>query len=131
MVKRRSELGLKGTCPCVGVLCFLVALFAGLFTSQDASADSPGPATAIKGTPLVVPAAVLGVSNPYLVRAALPSPTDRKSFLSAQILGLAERADRLARDGLHLNRRSTGKEKLHLRFDSRMSGGALSLCYRH
>lgn len=129
MVKRGSELGLKATCPCVGVLCFLVALFTGLFTSSDASADSPAPA--IKGTPLVVPAAVMGVTNPHLIRASLPTPSGQTAFLSEQVRTLARRADTLAREGLHLNPRSTSKEKLHLRFDSRLSGGVVSLCYRH
>lgn len=129
MVKRGSELGLKGTCPCIGVLCFLVALFTGLFTSQSASADAPAPA--IKGTPLVVPAAVMGVTNPYLIRSALPTPNGHTTFLSEQLRMLARRADSLAREGLHLNQRSTRKQKLHLRFDSRLSGGVVSLRYRH
>ncbi|MEM7434586.1 MAG: hypothetical protein AAF436_05490 [Myxococcota bacterium] len=128
-MKKRSELGLKGTCPCIGVLCFLVAFFVGLFTADEAAADTPVPA--IKGTPLVVPSAVLGVANPYLVRAALPTPAARKFMLSEEIRSLARRADTLARHGLQLNQKTLGPEKLHLRFESRLAGGVLAICYRH
>ena len=129
MVMKRSRLGSKGTCPCVGVLCFLAALFSALFATQEAAADNP-PAAAIKGTPLVVPATVLGVSNPYLVRAAAPRPKT-PIFLSEDIRDLARRVDRLARYGLDLNRRNTGPERLRLTLQSRFGGGVLKLSYRH
>jgi len=111
------------------MLCFLAAFVAGLFTSSGASADPP--ASAIKGTPLVVPAAVLGVSNPYVVRAALPAPNPQRFLLSKDIRDLARRVDKLARDGLDLNQRNSGPEKLQLRLHSKFGGGVLKLCYRH
>lgn len=111
------------------MLCFLAALFAGFFTQAHAKAE--GPAAALKTTPLVVPAAVLGIANPVVVRAAMPTPTARRFELSKQIRHMADRVDTLARHGLYLNQRSTGPEKLHLRFESRLSGGLVQLCYRH
>lgn len=131
-MKRRSQLGLKGTCPCVGVLCFLVAFVASIFATSDASADAPlVPLTALKGTPLAVPATILGVSNPYLIRAALPEPTVQRFVLSKDIRDLALRFDRLARNGVDLTQRALQPEKLHLRFESRDFGGLLQFCYRH
>ncbi len=126
--RKRLQLGSK-PCPCIGVLCFLVALVASVVTASEASADSPP--TAIKGTPLVVPAAVLGVTNPYLVRAALPTPKAQRFLLSKDIRKLAKRVDNLARYGLDLNQRTPQAQKLQLRFQSRDFGGLLQICYRH
>ena len=113
----------------MGILCFLAALIAGVFNIGKASADNTP--TAIKGTPLVVPAAVLGLSNPYIVRAALPAPKMQRFELSEDLRSLARRVDKLARFGLDLNRRKPQVEKLQLRFQSRHVGGVLQLTYRH
>ena len=128
-MKKRSQLGLRGTCPCIGVLCFLVAFVASIFATNEASADTPP--TAIKGTPLVVPATILGVSNPYLIRAALPTPKVQRFLLSKDIRDLARRVDKLARYGVDLNQRTPQPEKLQLRFQSRDFGGLLQIRYRH
>jgi len=126
--RKRLQLGSK-PCPCIGILCFLVAFVVSVVTASEASADSPP--TAIKGTPLVVPAAVLGVTNPYLVRAALPTPKAQRFLLSKDIRSLAKRVDNLARYGLDLNQRTPQTQKLQLRFQSHDFGGLLQICYRH
>ena len=112
----------------IGAVCLVVAFVASMVASE-VSADTP--VTAIKGTPLVVPAAVLGVSNPYVVRAALPTPTARRFVLSKDVRSLAKRVDAVARHGLDLNQRTPQPQKLQLRFESRDFGGLLQLCYRH
>jgi len=127
-VRTRLELGSRAACPCIGVLCFVVAFIASV-VATEASADSP--LTAIKGTPLVVPAAVLGVSNPYLIRAALPTPKAQRFLLSQDIRDLAKRVDDLARYGLDLNQRTPQPQKLQLRVQSRELGALLQICYRH
>lgn len=126
-MKMRLKLGLRG-CRFIGVLCFVVVFVAGIATNK-ASADTPP--TAIKGTPLVVPATVLGVSNPYLVRAALPMPMAQRFLLSKDIRDLAKRVDNLARYGLDLNQRTPQARKLQLRFQSHDLGGLLKLSYRY
>jgi len=126
-MRKRSLLGSKA-CPCIGMLCFVIA-FAASVVTNEASADTPP--TAIKGIPLVVPATVLGVSNPYLVRAALPTPTAQRFLLSKDIRDLAKRVDNLARYGLDLNQRTPQAQKLQLRFQSRDFGGLLKLSYRY
>lgn len=122
-MKKRLQLGLRGTYQCIAVLCFLVAF------GSEASADTPP--TAIKGTPLFVPATVLGVSNPYVIAAGLPTPKAQRFLLSKDIRDLVKRVDRLARYGLELNQRKRQPEKLQLRFQSRDFGGLLQICYRH
>ena len=114
--------------PGIGAVCLVVAFVASM-VAGEVSADTP--VTAIKGTPLVVPAAVLGVSNPYVVRAALPTPTARRFVLSKDVRSLAKRVDTVARYGLDLNQRTPQPQKLQLRFESRDFGGLLQLCYRH
>lgn len=116
-------------CPCIGVLCFVVVFVASIFSTSEASADTPP--TALKGTPWMAPATVLGVSNPYLVRAALPTSETQRFLLSKNIRELAERVDTLARYGLDLNQRTPQPEKLQLRFQSRDFGGLLKICYRY
>ena len=128
-MKKRLQLGLRGICPCIGLLCFLVAFVASIFVTSEASADTP--ATAIKGTPLIVPAAVLGVSNRYVIAAAVRTPKAQRFLLSKDIRDLVKRVDRLARYGLDLNQRKPQLEKLQLRFQSRDFGGLLQICYRH
>jgi hypothetical protein len=128
-VEKRLQLGSRGRCPCIGVLCFLVAFAASIFGTNEASADTSP--TAIKGTPLVVPAAVLGVSNPYIIRAALPTPRAQRFLLSEDIRDLVKRVDTLARYGVDLNQRTPQSEKLQLRFQSLYMGGLLQICYRH
>lgn len=123
----RSKLVLKA-CRFIGMLCCVIAFVAGTVTNE-ASADTPP--TAIKGTPLVVPATVLGVSNPYLVRAAVPTPKARRFLLSEDIRDLAKRVDNVARYGLDLNQRTPQAQKLQLRFQSRDLGGLLKLSYRY
>ncbi len=116
-------------CPCIGVLCFVVAFIASIFSSSEASADTPP--TALKGTPWMAPATVLGVSNPYLVRAALPTPEAQRLLLSKNIRDFAERVDTLARYGVDLTQRAPQADKLQLRFQSRDFGGLLKICYRY
>ncbi len=124
-MKKKLQLGLRGTCPCIAVLCFLVAFVA---FGNEASADTPP--TAIKGTPLFVPATVLGVSNPYVIAAGLPTPKAQRFLLSKDIRDLVKRVDRLARYGLDLNQRTPQPEKLQLRFQSLDFGGLLQIRYR-
>ena len=107
----------------------LVAFAASIFGTNEASADTSP--TAIKGTPLVVPAAVLGVSNSYIIRAAIPTPRAHRFLLSEDVRDLAKRVDKLARYGVDLNQRKPQQEKLQLRFQSVDFGGLLQLCYRH
>jgi len=128
-VKKRLQLELKRRRPCVGAFCFLVAFVASILGTNEALADTSP--TAIKGIPLVVPAAVLGVSSPYIIRAALPTPRSHRFLLSQDIRDLVKRVDKLARYGVDLNQRTPQPEKLQLRFQSLDFGGFLQLCYRH
>ena len=116
-------------------LCDLAAVF----VAQDASADAPLPA--IKTTQLAVPAAVLGVTNPYLVAAALKKPDIvaaglvrprvRGFTLSSHLQELYRRVEILAIYGVTLNQRKVAhEEKLNLRVQSRLGGGVLQLRYR-
>ena len=75
MVRKSVQAGLEArkTCPCLGVLCFLFAFIASLFGAERASADAPV-AAAIKTTPLTAPATALGLTNPYVVAAAMERP---------------------------------------------------------
>lgn len=116
-------------CPCFGVLCFLCAFVASLFGAKNASADTPP--TAIKGTPLAVPATVLGVTNPYLVAAAVKTPEAQGFTLSQDIRDLAAHVERLARHGVDLNQRKVvHADRLHLRVQPRGIGGVLQICYQ-
>jgi hypothetical protein len=107
----------------------VVAFIASILSTSGASADTPP--IAIKGTPWMAPATLLGVSNPYLVRAALPTPETQRFLLSKDIRVFAERVDSLARYGLDLNQRTPQAEKLQLRFQSRDFGGLLKICYSY
>jgi len=119
-------------CPCFGVLCFLCAFVTSLFGAESASADTPLPA--IKTMPLAAPASVLGMTNPYLVAAAMKTPEVRGFTLSQDIRDLAAQVERLARYGVDLNQRKMSHaEKLQLRVNTRVRGvgGVLQLRYRH
>jgi hypothetical protein len=113
------------------VLCFLCAFISSLFGANGASADAPLPA--IRTTPLAVPATLLGVTNPYLVAAAMKTPDVQGFTLSRDIRDLAAQVERLARHGVDLNQRKMPHaEKLQLRVDTRIRGvgGILQLRYR-
>jgi predicted LPLAT superfamily acyltransferase len=114
------------------VLCFVCAFISSLLGAESASADTPP--TAIKSTPLAAPAAVLGITNPYLIAAATKTPEILGFTLSQDIRDLALRVEKLARYGVDLNQRKiTHTEKLQLRVDTRTRGvgGILKICYRH
>jgi hypothetical protein len=109
----------------------LCAFVSSLFGAKSASADTPP--TAIKTTPLAVPATVLGVTNPYLIAAAMKAPEVRAFTLSQDIRDLAAQVEKLARYGVDLNQRKMPRsEKLQLRVDTRTRGvgGILQLRYR-
>ena len=117
-------------CPCVGMLCFLCALVAGLFGAKRVSAETP--LTAMRSTPFAAPAVVLGVSNPYVIANAAEVPELRGFTLSRDIRKFALRFEKLARHGVDLNQRRVAQpEKLNLRFQTRFGGGVLQLCYTH
>jgi len=112
-------------------VCFLCAFIASLFGARSASADTPP--TAIRTTPLAVPATVLGVTSPYLIAAATKTSEVRGFTLSQDIRVLAAQVEKLARYGVDLNqRRMPRTEKLQLRVDTRIRGvgGILQLRYR-
>ena len=114
------------------MLCFVCALFSSLLGAESASADTPP--TAIKSTPLAAPAAVLGITNPYLIAAVTKTPEVLGFTLSQDIRDLALRVEKLARYGVDLNQRKiTHTDKLQLRVDTRTRGvgGILKICYRH
>jgi hypothetical protein len=130
-VRKSVQLGpcARRTCPYFGVLCFLCAFIASLFGAKSASADTPP--TAIKTTPLAAPAAVLGVTNSYVVAAAVKKPRVLGFTFSQDLRDLAIRVEKLARDGVDLNqRRLSHTDKLNLRVQSSIGGGVLQLCYR-
>ena len=132
-VRKSVERGLEArrTCPLFGVVCFACAFFASLFGAASASADTP-PA-AIKTLPLPAAAAVLGVTNPYVVAAALekPKPKVMGFTFSRDLVDFAQRLETLARYGVELNqRKAQAPEKLNLRVQSRLGGGVLQICYR-
>ena len=82
-------------------------------------------------TQMAAPATVLGVTNPYLVAAAIKAPAVRRFTLSQDILDLATHVDKLARYGVDLNQRKRlHAEKLQLRVKPRDVGGVLQICYR-
>ena len=122
------------TCPCFGVLCFLCAFITSLFGSRSASADTP--VAALQSTPLAAPAAVLGLTNPYVVAAALKRPAIEKPkligfTLSRDLMELVQRVENLAVDGVALNQRKFPQaDKLNLRVQSRLGGGVVQLRYR-
>ena len=123
----------RKTCPLFGVFCFLGALVASLFGAKTASADAP--AAAIKVTPIAAPAAVLGLSNPYLVAASVKAPSlERPEVMGFQfsknLVRMVNRVEVLARDGVELNTRKPTAEKLNLRVQSRLGGGVLQIRYR-
>lgn len=135
-LKKSVELGpvARRKCPFFGVLCFACAFFASLFGAKSASADPP--VAAIQVGPLAAPAAVLGMTNPYVVAALSksgrphPEPVPALS-LSNDIRLFMLRVERLARDGLDLNHRKAAKpERLNLRVAPRAGGGVLQLRYR-
>jgi hypothetical protein len=102
---------------------------ASLFGAKSAAADTPP--TAIKTMPLAAPVAVLGVANPYLVAAAVKKAPVIGFTFSQDLRDLADRVEKLARDGVDLNQRKLPQaEKLNLRVQSRFGGGVLQLCYR-
>jgi len=130
-MRKSVQLGANArrTCPGFGVLCFLFAFFASLLGTQTASADIPP--TAIKTAPLAVPATVLGITNPYLVAAAMNTPDVRRFTLSRSIRDLAAQVEKLARYGVDLKPRTAGQtEKLQLRVEQRGAGGVFQICYR-
>ena len=128
MAKKRTQSeGFRGRCSCFRVTCVLCALLGGLFGAKGASADPP--VAVIKSTPLAMPATVLGVTNPYLVAAAVEKP--RGFLLSDDIRDLARQVEKLARHGVDLNQhRAPQFEKLELRLQPSGVGGVFQLCYR-
>ena len=135
-MRKSVQVGLSArrTCPCFGVLCFLCAFIATLFGSKSASADAP--VAALQSTPLAAPAAVLGLTNPYVVAAALRRPAIEKPkligfSLSRDLIDLVQRVEKLAIDGVELNQRKfPHADKLNLRVQSRLGGGVLQLRYQ-
>ena len=116
-------------CLSFGVLCFLCAIIASSFGAESALADAP-PA-AIKTTQLAAPAMVLGLTNPYLVAAAMKTPEVRRFTVSQDILDLAAHVEKLARYGVDLNqRKKLHTERIQLRVKPRGVGGVLQICYR-
>jgi hypothetical protein len=101
-----------------------------MFGAESASADPPLPA--IKATPIAAPAAVLGMTNPYLIAAAAQKKPEVLGFtLSHDIRNLAAQVERLARYGVDLNQRKLPHtEKLQLRVKPQGVGGVLQICYR-
>ena len=107
-------------------------LIACLLGTKSASADAPP--TAIKTMPLAAPSTVLGVTNPYLITAAIEIPEAQGFILSQHIRDLAKQVEKLARYGVDLNqRKSLHTEMLQLRVDARIRGvgGVLKICYQH
>ena len=132
-MKKSVQVGLSARrrCPGFGVLCFLCAFMASLFGAHSVSADTPP--TAIRTAPLAMPATVLGLTNPYLIAAAVKTPEVRGFTLSRDIRDLAARVEKLARYGVDLNQRKAMRtEKLQLRVNTRTRGlgGILQICYR-
>ena len=136
MVKKSVQVGWSRgrRCPGFGVFCFLCAFISSLFGAESASADAP--VAAIKTAPLAAPAAVLGMTNPYIVAAAAKTAVKKPRVLrftfSRDLVNFANRIEQLARDGVELNQRKlVHAEKLNLRVQSRLGGGLLQLTYRH
>ncbi len=105
-----------------------MALMGLLIAPSRVEADAP--VAAVKTTSFVVPATVLGVSNPYVLRAAFANPASRRFTISRDIRDLVRRVDKLARFGVDLNRHTPGPEKVQLRLQSRFGGGLVQICYR-
>lgn len=81
--------------------------------------------------PIAAPAAVLGMTNPYVVAAAATKPEVLGFTLSRDIRDLAAQVERLAQYGVDLNQRKLPHtEKLQLRLKPRGVGGVLQICYR-
>jgi hypothetical protein len=123
----------RKTCPLFGVFCFVGALLASLFGAKNVSADAP--LAALKSTPIAAPAAVLGLSNPYLVAASVNRPSVERPeatgfTFSKNLRRMVDRVEVLARDGIALNTRRVTAEKLNLRVQSSLGGGVLQLRYR-
>lgn len=111
-------------------MCLLCAFLASLFGTRNALADTPP--TAIYSAPLTMPATVLGLSNPYVIAAAMESPEVLSFTLSQDIRAMVKRFDKLARYGVDLNQRKIAHtEKLQLRVRQRGPGGVIELRYRH
>ncbi len=114
----------------MGILCFLCAFVSSLFGAKSASAEPPLPA--IRTMPIAAPAAVLGMTNPYVIAAAATKPEVLGFTLSRDIRYLAARVERLAQYGVDLNQRKLAHtEKLQLRLQPSGVGGVLQICYRH
>jgi hypothetical protein len=125
--KRKGSDGSRGRCCCFGITCVLCVLLGGLFGAKSASADPP--VAVIKSTPLAMPVTVLGVTNPYLVAAAVERP--RGFLFSEDIRDLARQVEKLARHGVDLNQHRTPQfEQLELRLQPSGVGGVLQLRYR-
>lgn len=108
-----------------------LTLMACLLGTKSASADTPP--TAIETMPLAVPATVLGITNPYLIGAALKTPEVQGFTMSQDIRDLAKQVEKLARYGVDLNQRKRlHTETLQLRVDigTRGIGGVLKICYQ-
>lgn len=113
----------------------MCAFIASLFGAKSVSADAP--VAAIKTNTLAAPAVTLGLSNPYVMAAALERPAIRPRggmlgfTLSRDLINLVHRVEKLAVHGVELNQRKLEhREKLNLRVQSRFGGGVLQLCYR-
>jgi hypothetical protein len=108
-----------------------LTVIACLLGTKSASADTPP--TAIKTMPLRAPATVLGVTNPYLIAAAMKTPEVQRFTVSQGVRDLAKEVEKLARYGIDLNQRKRlHTEKLQLRVDTRIRavGGVLQICYQ-
>ena len=137
MVRKSVQVGFRAQrkCPCFGMFCFLCAFVASLFGAKTASADAP--IAALKTTPLAAPATTLGLTNPYVVAAALERPAIEEPkgilgfTLSRDFLDFVHRVENLAIYGVELKQRNLQQaDKLNLRVQSRLGGGVLQLCYR-
>jgi hypothetical protein len=85
----------------------------------------------VQSAPLGAPAAVLGFRNPYVIAAAAGTLQPQGVTFSRDLMGFAERVERLATFGVELNQRKLPHtDKLNLRVRGRYGGGVLQLCYR-
>jgi len=83
----------------------------------------------------MAPATVLGLTNPYVIAAAMESQTAPRVLgftVSQDLRDAFKRFEKLARYGIDLNQRKIAHpEKVQLRVRQRGPGGVLELRYRH
>ena len=110
------------------VCAAMIAAAAWLSAPTEASADAT--VKAVRGTVSLAPVMALGVTNPYVVSAAITERVDLDPARNEQLDRVTRQVKKVAKHGVDLKQERP--DKLHLLFSPKRGfGGALCFSYRY